>query len=262
MKIKELVNNIESKKTCPHFNVGFLIVLFVLGWLGIKLIAIVSQLAILLPVANDFKILETLDTNIFNNMVTLVNAICLFIYYFICFAIFLIIVVVKKDALKYLKQCLNKPAILFGIKMAVIMFLANYVYSVISSFFYNGTSNDNQEAINSVFNISPFLTFFAICIFAPVCEELTYRLGLFTLCSKKSRILAYVITVLTFALIHFTYSSKDIINELWNLPSYLLGAYFLSYTYDKNGNIISSITAHAVYNFIGYVFMLIGSFAA
>ena len=82
--------------------------------------------------------------------------------------------------------------------------------------------NDNENAIDSITNAYPLLSLLVFGIMGPVVEEFTYRVGLFSFIRRFNRPAAYIITIAIFALIHFNFQSTNIVNELINLPSYIV----------------------------------------
>ena len=98
---------------------------------------------------------------------------------------------------------------------------------------------------------------FALIIFGligPICEELTYRVGLYSLTKRWNRTAAYIITPIVFGLIHFNWESLTIggntlVNELCNLPDYIVAGVLFSYYYEKGG-FACSATAHVVNNLV------------
>lgn len=241
-------------------EVNFLLQLlyFIIGYLGISIVAIIFSLA--LSLFKDMVSIEVLD------------AIHLCITYGASVALLIFIGSLFSPFLKYLILCIkDKKGIIEGVIIAVCAFTASYIYSLSSQWIFgNYGSNDNQSSLQITFEAMPVLSFFSIVIFAPICEELTYRFGLFGLISRKSKKLAWIITILFFALIHFNFdhvlvffqtgSFDGLKVELINLPAYLIGAAFLTYAYYREENIVTSITAHAVYNLSQYILMVISTF--
>lgn len=263
-KIKNAIINYENKKTIKDLHPGYLIGLFLLGFAGLQVIAIITQLAIAMPLRStllnpDFlDQLNGIDSTTRLALSNLLNGVALFSYYFIAFIIFILLIIANKNALSWVISCFKKSAVAEGFAIALMMYCCAIAYNIISSkLFPSATTNENQQGIENAFSAAPLLSFFSIVIFAPVVEELTYRVGLFGLISKKSKILAYIVTVLVFALIHFDFSAENIWNELVSLPAYLIGAVFLCYAYSKKGNVVTSIVAHSVYNGIQFLLMLL-----
>lgn len=256
MNFKEMLDGFEKNKKTGNFSTIYLISMFLLGAIGIYIFVIIALMIINSNIGN------TLVTNLYNFMghSTIENffeSIYLFLYYSLLIIAFIIMVVANREIFEYIKENIHKNAFLEGICIGLMMLCCAMSVSIIISNLFNFSSNSNQSSLNLAFEASPFFTFFPIVIFAPICEELTYRFGLFGALAKKSRLLAYVITMLVFSLIHFDFTSSDIINELLNLPVYLIGAGFLCYAYDRKGNILTSITAHMFYNGLQYILMLV-----
>ncbi len=264
-KIKNKIISFEENKTIKNFKLPFLISLFLLGFVGLSLIALIVQILLEAPINGTFLNSEFLNTlneeEIKNSIINFFNSVSLFMYYFITFFIFIILIIVNKESLSYIKSCIHKNAFIEGIAIAIMMFCCSIAYSMfIQMINPSTTSNNNQQGIENAFYAAPLLSFFSIVLFAPVCEELTYRLGLFSLIAKKSKILAYIVTILFFTLIHFDFSvktPKEWTIELINMPAYMIGAIFLCFAYARKGNILTSITAHACYNGIEFLLMLI-----
>ena len=123
-------------------------------------------------------------------------------------------------------------------------------------------------------NISQLIIeFIAICLFAPICEEIIFRFGMYEYIGKKSKFNLFnmILTSILFALIHFYgidgFIIVGIISFLWN------------YTYFKTNNLLYPIILHFIHNvyalvsnyilnnsiyiilgllcFIGYLFLLL-----
>lgn len=144
--------------------------------------------------------------------------------------------------------------IIRGIAIGVIVVTATILYNLLINTLISTGSNINEQSVESLTMRRPFEAFLIIVIIAPIFEEYIYRFGLFGFFKKKSRLLAYVFTILIFALIHFNISldPSEMINELLNLPSYLIAAGILSYAYDKY-DISVSIYAHMFNNLIAFI---------
>lgn len=115
--------------------------------------------------------------------------------------------------------------------------------------------NLNQSTINSLVVERPFLSFITFVFLGPIVEEFTYRLGLFTYLARRSRLLAYVLTLSLFGLIHFNFTNTDLINELLNLPFYLSAGLFFCYVYEKEGFAVVTL-AHITNNLISILSIL------
>ena len=146
---------------------------------------------------------------------------------------------------------------LLGIGFAAIIIVATVAYGMlVTNPVYkalgvdSGTTNANQGALNSAILASPIVSCLTLSLVGPFCEELGYRVGLFGLSSRLGKVAGYIITIIVFALIHVSFSwesATEMVVELVNLPSYLIGGVLLTLAYDKFG-FACSFSAHALYN--------------
>ena len=136
--------------------------------------------------------------------------------------------------------------------------LGNQLYlafSSIISIFHEVSDNVNQTAAIEYAQNYPIIAFFVVGIIGPVCEELTYRVGLYSFLRRINKYLAFTVTTIIFAFIHFNFDAADIVNELWSLPSYLLAGFILTLAYEHRGP-ACSMTAHVLYNVFAFLVIL------
>ena len=144
----------------------------------------------------------------------------------------------------------------WGMAYVGFMLAAGLFIGMIVSVFYNGEVNDNQkDAIEYITNY-PILMFFTTVLFGPICEELTYRVGLYSFLRRINRVLAFIVASIAFALIHFRFNAVDIVGELWSIPSYLACGFLLCLAYEHRGP-ACAIMAHLVYNLIAYLVIIV-----
>lgn len=173
-----------------------------------------------------------------------------------------------KDWRSYFERFKHYKNVLIGIVFAIGLFIVGIVYSllVISPVYTvlgidGSTNNANQSVLNTMIETVPVGAFFLLSIIGPVTEELGYRAGLFSFLARFGKPLAYILTIIIFAFIHFDFGCFNeggtaMIVELVNLPSYLFGGIALSICYDKFG-IEGSTTAHILYNAASFFIQLI-----
>lgn len=138
-----------------------------------------------------------------------------------------------------------------GFSCGFLLIGLNIAYSNIVSLFYTTTTNQNQSLANSLVLNYPITSLFLLSLIGPTVEELTYRVGLFTFLSRTKKWIAYLVTIIFFAIIHFNFfaTGDDIINELINLPVYAMAGAALCVLYDFFG-LPASLLAHYVNNFL------------
>ncbi len=218
--------------------------LFLIGLIGLMAIEVFVGI-VLLIVNPEFEIEES---PLYLSGVNITNTIS----YLIIFGVLLALLFPRwKKILSYFKDW--KTDLIGLIAGALLILLSAGYLNVISSITDPGT-NANQEIAVNLIKAYPVTSIFVLGIIGPVCEELTYRYGLFSMIGKKNKILAYIITILVFAFIHFDFTGNMRI-ELLNLPSYLIAGGLLCYVYHRYG-LNASIIAHVVNNVFSIVITL------
>lgn len=167
----------------------------------------------------------------------------LFTYLFasIFFAIFYKDKIIK-DA-KNLKKDLTLKNILIPISLFILCFIVNMALIQLLK-----VEANNEIIVEKTLLTSPLLTIPCMCIFAPIVEEITFRLPY-----KKNK-LSIFISTLVFALLHIVY--KTPIDLIFIIPYFILSS-GLSYAYFKNENILMSIIMHIINNSVNIVVLFI-----
>ena len=186
---------------------------------------------------------------------TLSSALVLFFSYLMMLGALLTIVFSTRRTM-FFKKFTRPHDYLFGLAYAGGILGAGIVIGAIVNIFYQGI-NDNQSSAINFANNYPLFAFFVICIFGPICEELTYRVGLYSFLRRINKVLAMVVTVLVFAFIHFDFTAENIVAELWSLPSYIACGLILTIAYEHRGP-ACSISAHMIYNSVALAFIYLG----
>lgn len=235
-----------EKFEIPMFDKWKQLALFLVGWMGFQFIALFVEI-IAVSVLRDADAFQT-------PLVSMTINCCS--YGALLLVLFCIIQL--SDGLKLLTSFKNYKAYIAGILCLAAIILFNKVYSIAISFVRLPISNNvNEASIQSLTDLYkvPSIIFFGVI--GPICEELTYRVGLFSLCKRKSKALAYIVTMIVFSLIHFNFTSNPIglLNEVLNLPYYCFAALAFSFTYDYFG-FAGSVTAHIINNQLSLAFIL------
>ena len=144
---------------------------------------------------------------------------------------------------------------IYGFAYAITLILVGSLVTNFISLFHEVTDNVNQSTAIVFSKNYPLLAFFILGIVGPICEELTYRVGLYSFLRRINKYLALAVTTVVFALIHFDFTADDIINELWSLPSYVAAGAILTLAYEHRGP-ACSMTAHVCYNIFAFLVML------
>lgn len=225
--------------------------LFLWGSFGLQIIATLVNLVLVNTSWSDDKI------NISVNFIS---------YAIIFYGYVLFLFFVRKDIGKIILAGFKKDhwkKILYGwFAFIVVNFISTiYMFFVEKYAPGYGSSNNNQQSLNSIASfVFPFILM--TVVMGPICEELCYRVGLCSLIARGNKLIALIITTLVFGFLHFDWSSillaingqtGSLINELWNIPSYLFAGLGLGYAYMRYGCFSASISGHMANNLIAAI---------
>lgn len=110
--------------------------------------------------------------------------------------------------------------------------------------------NLNQAAADAALFRSPAFAIVTACVLAPISEELLFRGLIFCGLYRRSRVWAYVLSVLAFSLAHVFDAMffQPLGLTFVNLIVYLPAGFVLARTYERSGSIWSAIFLHAALN--------------
>lgn len=125
------------------------------------------------------------------------------------------------------------------------------------------SANTNESTIRSIVAVYPWVSLLLFGFLGPICEELTYRVGLFGILSRINKPVAYLLSALIFGLIHFDFAcfgngSTAIIIEFYNLPQYLGAGALMALIYDFGG-FAGSLTTHTINNVYSVVMTILSA---
>lgn len=164
--------------------------------------------------------------------------------------------VIFKD-FKLFKTYLKRPwTYLFGFAGGIILIMVTLTYSFCTNLMIPHSVNDNQSVANAMMIKFPISSILLIGIIGPICEEFTYRLGLYSFLRRINKYLAYAVTIVFFALIHINFFSSDIVSELISIPQYLFAGFTFCFLYEKWG-ISASVTAHVTNNLFSVIIIIL-----
>lgn len=224
----------ETSRALPFNEVTFVnpfieIALFFVGWLGLKgLVEIISR------ILRDMVLNGSLPASDANMVLN----------YAVYGTLFIIMMGIVAIYLPKLCKSFTKPDFLWGFIVYAVIFGFDIVWGNISRAI-GATINENQDAINNIAKINVPLSILFLGFLGPICEELTYRVGLFNFTRRVNRIMGYVISAAIFGLIHIhDYGS---LNEWLSYPSYLFAGLAFAFAYEKWGFGASTL-AHVTNN--------------
>lgn len=222
------------------------IVLFLVGFVGLKMLGSFASVI--------FNLLPNLGfVNSINGQAT-IN----FVLYFFLFGI--LVLILNNDVGKFIGDFKKGRTYLNGVMYGFFMIVVSSAVGLIFRLFDTSAGvNSNEAGVDSITQMFPFLSFIIFGLIGPICEEFTYRAGLFNALKKINRYVAYFGTALIFGLIHFNFASfvdGTYITELINIPTYIVSGLLLCYFYEYGG-LAASITAHATNNLFAVIIQII-----
>ena len=144
---------------------------------------------------------------------------------------------------------------IYGVAYAITLVLVGSLVSSFISLFYEVSDNVNQSSAIEFIHNYPILAFFILGFVGPICEELTYRVGLYSFLKRVNKYAALGLTAVIFALIHFDFTAADMVNEVVALPIYIVSGAILTLAYEHRGP-ACSMTTHMAYNIFSFLMIL------
>ncbi len=198
------------------------------------------------------------------------SAIINYTIYIVTFGVMLL--VIWDDYHPLLKSFKSWKPYVFGIAGLIVILIAEGLWGTFTSIIFflmkiESGVNANETAVRNVVISSPFMSLIVFGIIGPICEELTYRVGIFSFFRRIHIVLAYFLSIVFFAFIHFDHGSVfayflhmndeksylyfcDMIVELLNLPMYMFAGAVFTFLYHKFG-FAGSFVCHATNNMLG-----------
>ena len=150
---------------------------------------------------------------------------------------------------------LDKPwrCLRFALCGFVLYFLCSLLVSAAILYISPDFSNVNDDAVMGLFSEHPTLMSIATVLLVPITEETLYRGLLFQGFQRKSRLLAYGMSVTIFAMIHIiSYIGRyDLLTLGLCFLQYLPAGIMLAWAYERSDTIVAPILMHIIINLIG-----------
>ena len=237
------MNEKEYRLSTEAFPYKKQLLFFLLGWLGFQLAASIIQITIgeMYAVMHNVSLSDALSQYSVSMLVNATAYIALLVT---------MLLIGNRDLVKIVKSFKQWQSYLAGAICFASIIAFNIIYgNIIAILKTPVTDNANQTALENMDAKFPIISMVIFGFVGPICEELTYRVGLFSILKRKNRVVAYLVTIVVFAFIHFNFSpnSQALLNEILNLPYYIFAAFAFSFTYDRFG-FAGSVTGHIINN--------------
>ncbi len=236
----ELDNIVETEKQDKKPTLYSELFSFLIGFIGFQLISLFFSFLITLFTKQDNAFTLMLINVLSYLSVIIILLIVLFPFRRYFFLIFK----------KYQNILIG---LLAGIVFIVLDFLLSYLLALL---FPSSSTGENQSVAEQIILSYPVISILLFGILGPVVEELTYRFGCFNLLNRVHKILAYIVSILIFAVLHINFFSNDLLSELVALPSYIFAGFAFAFIYDKWG-LGASFVAHSLNNLYAVILILV-----
>ena len=131
-----------------------------------------------------------------------------------------------------------------------LMFISN----ILIQFIYPNSSSSNEDNFRIAFSLAPIYYFIKASLFAPIMEELVFRMSIRKI--FKNKYLFIILSGLIFGLLHIIGNISNNYDYLYLLP-YCLPGFVLAYVYYKSDNILNSIFIHFIHNTILLIIQMV-----
>ncbi len=178
-------------------------------------------------------------------------------FVFFCVNFLATTVIFRKLLLRCGKISLRKP--FRTLKWALLGFIAymllTQIVGIIIALISPDFLNLNDQSISGMVQNDFVLIGFSTVILVPVAEELLYRGLIFGSIYNKSRILAYIVSIVVFACIHLIGYTYSPVNLLLSFLQYVPAGLCLGWAYAKSDSIFAPILMHITINQLGILAM-------
>ena len=181
-----------------------------------------------------------------------------FVFYMVNF---IAILVIFHDFLSRSLTDVFRHPIVFaeGVILGFVAYYAmNWLTTKVVGLVVPGFSNYNDQAISGMLGTNRLLMLIGTVVLVPPVEESLFRGLIFRNLYGKSRWAAYIVSILTFAVIHIIgyIGSYSAVELLMAFLQYLPAGLCLAWAYIRGGSVFAPILIHAAINYISIQHLL------
>lgn len=161
--------------------------------------------------------------------------------------IFLIIYLLKEDLKKQFNDIKKNHKIYFKkyFKYWFLLLILSGLSNIIISFFHKDIAT-NENLIREQFKIAPIYIYISAVFFAPIIEELIFRLSINKIVSKPKWLYIFI-SGIVFGGLHVFPVSSSFIELLYIIP-YSIPGFIFAYLFTKEKNIFVPMGIHFIHN--------------
>ncbi|KAL6591992.1 hypothetical protein U3516DRAFT_610774 [Neocallimastix sp. 'constans'] len=150
----------------------------------------------------------------------------------------------KSSLVDFVKQFTMPKVYLHGVVGAVGSLTVLY-----TSAKYLPFKNDpNYLTLMKMIKEVPLISMVFLGGIPPILEEVVCRKLIFGNLKKYSKVLAYIIANIVFAVGHYNFSFQRALQHINTVPTYFVSGLVLTSTYDYDGHLLASMIAHFITN--------------
>ena len=171
-------------------------------------------------------------------------------YYFLCFAIVLLIFHrFLVDSVRATRLWPWVQAVILGF---ALYYALNFAVNLLLLRLAPNLANPNEAAVDSLAAAGSYPLTVCIVLLGPIVEEVLMRGLIFGTLRRHSRAAAYIVSVLVFSALHLWQFARSVSipTLLLSALQYVPGGVALAWTYEKSGTIWGNITLHCLINAI------------
>ena len=159
-----------------------------------------------------------------------------------------------RDFKNYIKNFSNNLEL--GIKYWLIGFIIMAVSNLFIAYVLNKGIAGNEQDVRNYLEAFPLFMVFNTVIYAPLTEELAFRKSIREAINNKW--MYVLVSGLVFGMLHISSYMTSWTDLIYLIPYSSLGIAF-ALLYYKTDNIFSSMTMHAIHNFLAVAVYLLGA---
>lgn len=182
--------------------------------------------------------------------ISLSRSMCNIICFYLLFAVVVLVFhsflfETSRQFFKSMEKCFKT----LGITLVFFYGLNELLFRVSHLLWGNGVNLNDSALINDL-SAAPPMTALAVVLLVPLIEEVLFRALIFGWLREHSRAVAYVVSCITFALLHTWQFSMFHVDpyHILLLAQYLVPGFLLTWAYDRSGSLWTSILVHAAVN--------------
>ncbi|ORX60021.1 hypothetical protein BCR36DRAFT_579467 [Piromyces finnis] len=158
----------------------------------------------------------------------------------------------KKGSESFFNQFFLTRVYVIAVISALLILSATIINGLILRKYSRNSSN--EEGIQGWKENYKVFSYFYIILISPIAEEIVFRKILYGYFKRFSKLIGYLVSCFVYAMAHFSFSFRELYEESSYFPIYFIIGVILTYTYDFDGFLASSILSNIIYSTIILLF--------